>query len=225
VTHPFFERDGVVIYHGDCREILPTLIADVLVTDPPYGVEMGIEKDMRAGQHGLGKGAYASYDDTYDNFVGVIVPSLRAALAQTKRGAVFSGPHLQELPKASAVGGIYCPAGSGRHQWGFKTFLPVLFYGTDPRLHLGAQPNTIQSSARAEANGHPCPKPIEWMRWLVRRVSLEHETILDPFMGSGTTLRAAMDLGRRAIGIELEERYCELAARRLSQMVLPLAGD
>lgn len=214
---------GIVIYHGDARDVLPD-IADplVLITDPPYGVDLGIDKDMRGGSHGLAKERYASYEDTYEQFCAVVVPIIRECAERCVRGAVFSGPHLQDLPKADAVGGVYCPAGSGRHRWGFKTFLPVLFYGTDPRLQFGAKPNTIVSSAVAERNGHPCPKPIEWMRWLVERATLQHETVIDPFMGSGTTLRAAKDLGRKAIGIELEERYCEIAAKRLSQSVMQL---
>jgi site-specific DNA-methyltransferase (adenine-specific) len=216
---PYYEHAGVTIYHGDSREVLPEVAADVLVTDPPYGVNLG-DTHGTGGQHGLVRGAYASFDDTYESFVSVVVPIIAASLAATKRGAVFSGPHLQELPKATAIGGIYCPAGSGRHAWGFKTFLPVLFYGIDPRVHLGAKPNTISSTATAEANGHPCPKPLRWMRWLVERVSLDGECILDPFMGSGTTLVA--DLGLRAIGIEIEERYCEIAAKRLAQEVLNL---
>jgi DNA modification methylase len=219
---PYYEHGGITIYHGDCREVLPHVAADALICDPPYGVGLGVDKDMRAAGHGLAKQAYATYDDTYENLIEIIVPALAAALKSVKRGAVFSGPHLQEMPKADAVGGIYCPAASGRHKWGFKTFLPVLFYGTDPRLHFGARPIVIQSTATAEKNGHPCPKPIEWMRWLIERSTLDSETILDPLMGSGTTLRAAKDLGRRAIGIEIEERYCEIAARRLSQEVLQL---
>lgn len=70
---------------------------------------------------------------------------------------------------------------------------------------------------------HPCPKPVDLMRWLIQRVSVNNaEVIVDPFMGSGTTLRAAKDLGRKAIGIELSERYCEIAAKRLAQEVLAL---
>jgi site-specific DNA-methyltransferase (adenine-specific) len=220
---PYYQDDAVTIYHGDCREITPRVTAEVLVTDPPYGVNLGgpdVGRNGRGGRHGLEKAAYCSYDDTYENYVEVIVPTVAAALNRVKRGAVFSGPHLQELPKAAAIGGVYCPAGSGRHAWGFKTFLPVLFYGTDPTLQHGAKPNVIQSTATADVNGHPCPKPLSWLRWLVGLTSVPGETIVDPFAGSGTTLRAAKDLGRRAIGIEIEERYCEIAAKRCAQEVL-----
>lgn len=222
---PYYTDDQVTLYHGDSREVTEWLAADVLVTDPPYGVALGVASDKRAGQHGLAKGSYDTYEDTYENLVSVIAPIIEVGLHATKRGAVFSGPHLQELPKAAAIGGIYCPAASGRHSWGFKTFLPVLFYGTDPLLNKGARPNVIQSSAAAEKNGHPCPKPIEWMRWLVDRVSLPGEVVCDPFAGSGTTLEAAKYLGLRAIGVELDERYCEIAARRLTQDVLDFGGD
>lgn len=220
---PYYQDDAVTIYHGDCREFLPR--ADVLVTDPPYGINIGgpdVGRNGRGGRHGLEKGTYDSYDDTYENYVETVVPTIQRALALTRRGAVFSGPHLQELPKASAVGGIYCRAGSGRHPWGFKTFLPVLFYGTAPRLQHGARPNVFESTATAELNGHPCPKPLPWLRWLMDLVSLPGEVVLDPFLGSGTTLRAAKDLGRKAIGIEIEERYCEIGALRCAQEVLPL---
>ncbi|KKK85110.1 hypothetical protein LCGC14_2776570, partial [marine sediment metagenome] len=70
--------------------------------------------------------------------------------------------------------------------------------------------------------GHPCSRALGHFRWLVSWWSLPGETILDPFMGSGTTLRAAKDLGRKAIGIEIEERYCEIAAKRCSQSVMRL---
>jgi len=82
------------------------------------------------------------------------------------------------------------------------------------------RPTSITSFDTADKVDHPCPKPIRWVTWLTSMVSQEGETVLDPFMGSGTTLRAARDLGRKAIGIEIEERYCEIAARRLDQAVL-----
>jgi site-specific DNA-methyltransferase (adenine-specific) len=219
---PYYDDGQITIYCAHASDLIGRVVGDVVVTDPPYGVELGVAKDMRANGHGLAKKSYRSHRDTYEELTTSVVPILDAFLRTATRGAVFSGPHLQEMPKAAAVGGVYCPAGVGRHPWGFKTFLPILFSGTDPLLHFGARPNTIVSTAVAVPNGHPCPKPIEWMRWLVARASIEGETILDPFMGSGTTLRAAKDLGRRAIGIEIEERYCEIAVRRLQQMVLPL---
>lgn len=217
---PYYEGDGITLYHADARDVLPLVRADVLVTDPPYGINLGVGTDKRTKKHGLAKEAYDIYDDTYENYVDTVVPIVADALRKTKRGAVFSGPNLQELPKASAVGGIYCDNAAGRHQWGFKSFLPVLLYGVDPLLHKGARPNVIRSTVHAEPNGHPCPKPIGWMRWAIDLASLPGEVILDPFAGSGTTLRAAKDLGRPAIGIEIDERYCEITATRLAQGVL-----
>ena len=108
----------------------------------------------------------------------------------------------------------------GRMPWGFQNLAPVLFFGKAPDLHLGSKATTIRSSDAAEKNGHPCPKPIKWMTWLIDLCSRPGETVLDPFAGSGTTLRAAKDLGRRAIGIEVNEAYCQIAVSQLAQGVL-----
>lgn len=221
---PYYADEWVTLYHADSREILPLLLADyVLITDPPYGVALGVDKDMRGGQHGLGKGAYHGFGDSYEEWCASVLPIISHAVKRAKRAAVFTGPHLQEQPKATAIGGIYCPAGAGRHSWGFKTLLPVLFYGTAPNLNLGARPNTLQSSATSDDNGHPCPKPLEWMTWLVGLATESTDVVLDPFAGSGTTLRAAKDMNRRAIGIEINEGYCEIAARRMAQSVFAFA--
>jgi DNA modification methylase len=227
---PYYEdtKAGIVIYHGDCLEVLPHVKADVLDTDPPFGVELGARrtlKQLRAGggRRGLYRAGYASYEDTYENFVTLIVPRLNAWLDSTKRGLVWTGPHIHEQRKPSVIGGVYCPAGSGRHPWGFKTFLPVLLYGLSPHISKGAPiPSVIRSSERSEkiSDAHPCPKPLGWVKWSISLASLPSETIVDPFMGSGTTLRAAKDLGRKAVGIEIDERYCEIAAKRLAQEVL-----
>jgi DNA modification methylase len=131
----------------------------------------------------------------------------------TGRAAVFIGPHIHELPKFDALGGVYCSAATGRHQWGFKNFLPVLLYGTYPDLHKGAQyPTVIASNETAEKNGHPVPKPVGWMRWLVALTTRRGETVLDPFMGSGTTGVAAVQQGRQFVGIEREPSILRLPA-------------
>jgi DNA modification methylase len=209
---PYYDEGGITIYHGDCREFLDDPpVADVLVTDPPYGVDFGGKKTKWTNPEG-------GYED---NDLGPIV--VKVLLETVKRGAVFPGTRLlHRYPPAADIGCVFCPSGAGRGPWGFSCVNPVLFYGTNPTGHLGQKPSSIESFDRADDNGHPCPKPMQWLRWLVGFTSLVDETVLDPFMGSGTTLRAAKDLGRKAIGIEIEERYCEIAARRLGQEVLAL---
>jgi site-specific DNA-methyltransferase (adenine-specific) len=205
------------LYLGDCREILPTLgPVDAVVTDPPYGLNLGVASDKRGGRHGLAKEGYASYEDTPENFQGIVVPALRTALGASTRGAIFSNHNLHELPKPDAIGGVYLPAAQGRHCWGFNSFSPVAFYGTAPGLQSGSRPSAIRSTEAAEENGHPCPKPIGWMKWLVSHASLVGETVLDPFMGSGTTGVACVKLGRKFIGVEIDETYFNVACLRIA---------
>lgn len=206
---------NATLYLGDCREILPMTKTDVCVTDPPYGIDLG-GGDQRGGAHGLALNGYANYVDTYENYINEVVPALKAAIAATERAAVFVGPHIHELPKFDAMGGVYCSAATARHKWGFKNFLPVLLYGSYPDLNRGAKhPTAIASNEVAEKNGHPVPKPIGWMRWLVALTSRAGETVLDPFMGSGTTGVAAVEQGRQFIGIEREPKYFDIACRRI----------
>ena len=221
---PYFQDDFVTIWHGDCREILPDLPeVDLVLTDPPYGVEMGSRNYAVGSQHGLVRNAYLSHDDSYKNFLDSVVPAIRTAVNRSRRAMVFMAAHrLQDLPRFTSLGGIYNSSACARDCWGFTTFLPIALYGHDPTIGGGSRSKVLVSNDVAEKNGHPCPKPFKWLTWCVSRGSTECETICDPFMGSGTTLRAAKDLGRKAIGIEIEERYCEIAAKRMAQEVLCL---
>lgn len=205
---PYYSERGITIYHGDARAILPLVSADVLVTDPPYGVDF----EGKATKHTTKKsGGYIGVDDPD---IGPAV--VREALGLVKRAAVFPGNRaLMRYPEPQDIGCVYCPSGAGIGPWGFICFHPVLFYGKRPTNLL--RPTSIQSFATADDVEHPCPKPTRWMTWVIGMVCLPGETVLDPFMGSGTTLRAAKDSGLKAIGIEIEERYCEVAVKRLAQ--------
>jgi site-specific DNA-methyltransferase (adenine-specific) len=228
---PYYEQEGITIYHGDCREVLPTLDpVDALITDPPYGVNLTTKtsdfRDSANFDGGASLKASVLYGDDPDDIRRLIGEVMPVALSLAKRALIFPGTRMMwAYPEARAVGGVFTPSGAGRSSWGFQCVHPILFYGRDPFLEdgQGNRPNGFRTEQpNLERIDHPCPKPLSWMRWCVSRGTREGETILDPFMGSGTTLRAAKDLGRQAIGIEIEERYCEIAARRLQQSVLPL---
>lgn len=225
---PYYEDNFVTLYHGDCRDVLPALSADVTVTDPPYGV--GLRTKMaknhgRGGSHPVGNASVVYGDDPEQTkvLIGQVVPLM---LSVTPRALIFCGFRmLHSYPPPVVIGAVFVPQGSGYTPWGFQTSQPILYYGADPYLAdgKGNRPNGfLDSGAKGETFDHPCPKPLRWMVWAVNRASREGETVLDPFAGTGTTLVAAKGIGRRAIGIEVEEKYCEIAAGRLAQGVLDL---
>ena len=217
---PYFQTDDVTLYCGDCLEILPTLgKVDAVVTDPPYGVNLGKHKAANEKRPGfLAKREYSIYDDTPENYELSIVPRITAAIQIADRSLVFSaGTQMWSLPRPSAVSSVFLPAGCGRNRWGFQCHAHFLLYGKCPDLHKGAKPTGWSSTERADKSEHPCPKPLGWMERCVNLASRPNEIVLDPFMGSGTTGVACVKTGRKFIGIELDPAYCEIAKQRIEK--------
>lgn len=196
---PYYEHAGITIYHGDCREILPMLApVDLVLTDPPYGIGFAAQPTNYQRAAGMKPKAW-------DNQRVDIEPILKAG----KQQCVWGG-HYYSLPVSR-----------GWLAWVKPDAPPSM--GTVELAWTSRDANShfIWHSIAAtneERVGHPTQKPLRVIVWSIS--FFQADTILDPFMGSGTTLRAAKDLGRKAIGIEIEERYCEIAAKRMSQEVL-----
>ena len=215
MTQPVIIGD-CTLYLGDCREIMPTLgKVDAVVTDPPWGIGelSGTISKLR------NKNNYNSYEDTEENIFNIVLPAIDIALGLSNNRALIScgQKQLWNFPKPRAIGGFYQPAAVGMCSWGFSGYSPVLFYGKDPRDGKGQNSTMTTLIARAESNGHPCPKPLAAMLWMVNKASLSGQVILDPFMGSGTTGVACAKMGRKFIGIELDPNYFDIACKRIEQ--------
>ena len=195
----YYDDGQITIYHGDCREILPTLgPVDLVLTDPPYGIGSGADVQRHTFAPEEWDAAPVEHD------------LLQMCIAKAPLAIVWGGNYF-DLPP---------------HQQFF------VWDKVQPEEFTSAMVEQAWTNSKGPAKlfrrrvvgytkFHPTQKPIELMRWCLDRFP-DATTILDPFMGSGTTLRAAKDLGRKAIGIEIEERYCEVAVKRLAQEVLPL---
>ena len=201
---PYYDDGkGIVIYHGDCREVLPALVnVGAYVTDPPYGLG-----ERWTGGTWFTRGVYATDKVEWD---AVAPQDVAERLARTGAPTILWGGNYFALPPARCV-----------LAW-FKVNAPRTMADFELAwTNLDRPAAAFCSPCGVRDRQHPTEKPLDLMKWCLSFV-LPEAVICDPFMGSGTTLRAAKDLGRRAIGIEIEERYCEIAARRLSQEVLAL---
>lgn len=215
MTEPYYERDGITIYHGDYREILTQLNkVDLLLTDPPYGVQ----KQERTYQKK--SGVAAEWDTEFDLDWATQASHLAPCLAVM--------PGVANLPRLPiTIGGLtykwtlaaHVANGMTRGALGYGNWIPCAVYLADGASAYQQQSDIKRVAVSGKKPDHPSPKPYAAMEWFVSR--LPGDTILDPFMGSGTTLLAAKNLGREAIGIEIDEKYCEVAAERLDQAERP----
>jgi site-specific DNA-methyltransferase (adenine-specific) len=236
-VEPYYDHDGITIYHGDCREILPGLERiDAVVTDPPYSSGGQFRGDRT-------QNVSSKYVQTHNDEFAGDTRDQRAYLAWSSmwlsqlyaianNGAVClictDWRQLPTMTDAIQCGGwiwrnivTWWKPGIRMQRGRFSSSSEYILYGSKgvPQEGKHSPQNVIQTSPmRAEHKEHLAEKPVDLFVNILG-VTKDTASILDPFMGSGTTLRAAKDLGRRAIGVEIEEKYCEIAAKRLDQEV------
>ena len=205
----YYSDEAVCIAHGDCREILPLLPkVDLVLTDPPYGIQ---EKWVGgfSEKHGWGKALRENGLRREWDGLPPSVETMGLVLSKATDAVVWGGNYFSLPPSR-------CWLVWNKPERNFTLAEAELAWTTKDSVVRVFDWHRSDSDRE-----HPTQKPLVLMRWCLTLFP-DAYTILDPFMGSGTTLRAAKDLGRKAIGIEIEERYCEIAAKRMSQLVLPL---
>lgn len=222
---PYYEKNGIVIYHGDCRDVSINKL-DLCLTDPPYLITAD-------GGQGFGENIFVRGDlkdiinfklDDYKEFFEKCSDQLVCFCSR-----LLIRPYIEFFEQSFGKFDVHVwhkknsiPF-TGNNSW--KSDLEYIVLGWRKTKHQKVQQEMkskcyISNLYQAKDKFHPTQKPLNLISKYISILSREGEEILDPFMGSGTTLVAAKQLGRKAIGIELEERFCEMAANRLSQEVL-----
>lgn len=220
---PYWSDGKVSLYLGDCRELGHWCQADALVTDPPYGRAWKQGTIAVPGRESAGRRGIANDQDTSarDYVLG-----LWTAPCVTPRCAAVFGDLMLAPPAGAKHVLIYRKppdAGIRGAVGGYRRDAEAVYLIGPWPSALGGRSSVLESGARqvggsvgpAGRYGHPHAKPVDVMETLI--AACPDGTIADPFAGSGSTLIAARNQGRRAIGVEIDERYCEMAARRLSQ--------
>ena len=229
MTGVYYEDDLVRLYHGDCLEITEWLSADVLVTDPPYG------RAWKQGRiEGRGNGRRPSdASDLHEGIAGDVSTEARDAALELwgrRLAVVFGDLMFSPAMGTQQVGAYLKPSSAGVRGAvaGRRRDLEAIYWlggwpsGMGGESSLLATRTANVATGPAARYGHPHAKPLDILEDLIS--SCPSGTIADPFAGSGSTLVAAKALGRKAIGVELEERYCEIAARRLAQDAFDFGG-
>ena len=202
---PYYEAGGIKVYLGDCLEVLPTLDAvDLVIADPPYGIDKA-EWD-------------ADFPTAWMDEAARLAPVMGVMPGNWNLGRM---PEQVGRLRYRWVLAAHLVNGMTRGAIGYGNWIPCSVYAAE-----GSSVYVQDSDIRRFAIGvdekpdHPSPKPLNVMRWIVER--LPGDLILDPFLGSGTTLVAAKQLGRRGIGVEINEEYAERAVKRLEATTPPL---
>lgn len=231
MSAPYYQDEWVTLWHGDCLEHLWWLAADVLVTDPPYG------RGWTSGQGMTNSGGWGRGSKSHGGIVGDKSTDTRdVALAHWARPAakpaVVFGDLLIAQPPGAVQTLIYRKAadsGVKGARAGFRRDLEAVYLVGPWPVGVGGQSSLLTSgswvagpTSPAFRYGHPHAKPLDLLETLL--AICPGGVVADPFAGSGSTLVAAKATGRRAIGVEIDEKYCETAANRLAQGVLDFGG-
>jgi len=213
---PYYETELGKLYHGDCLEIMPELEpVDLVLTDPPYGINIGLSKNHKCGKYGK-QGDEQHINSEWDSLrpskdtIGII-------LRIGKNQIIFGGNYLADM----------LPSTRG---WVVWDKMNDMFYSTsDGELIWTSYDKALRFFRRSHGmdkgfmvrdgfgNVHPTQKPVAIIIWLIQKYDKDGRSTIDPYLGSGTTAIACERLKRKWIGIEIEEKYCEIAAKRIEQ--------
>jgi site-specific DNA-methyltransferase (adenine-specific) len=217
---PYYQDDSCTIYHGDCREMLDDLWfgVDLLLADPPYGIRYELKPQI------VGHGHRRRLMGGKPAIVGDAGPFDPSHMLHFRKAVLWGANwYADQLPPS---GGwlVWDKTGGGRGPRNNFVDAEMAWTNaaTQPHIFRHLWKGLTRDSEAGQAVLHATQKPVALMEWVLDNFSHPGDLILDPYMGSGPVLKAAKNLGRRAIGIEIEERYCEIAAKRLAQEVLPL---
>lgn len=220
---PYYEESSITIYHGDCREVLPTLEqADLVLTDPPYAVSAGRSEWKITAS--VGTGIHLAANKVRKGGAMLVFSTSSGRGIEYTLGAVGRALPFNRLltwHKSFVRSRV-----AGPWRWDVVTILAFGRASFGRPMHSSC----FQSVGPASTNHlgsatHPAELPVAICEWLYSPFDRDDLVLLDPFLGTGTLLMQAASLGRRAIGIEIEERYCEIAVKRLRQEVLPFSGN
>ena len=232
--NPYYEHAGITIYHADCREVLSGLAWDVVIQDPPFEAEAhtkqrrvkrggGVREIESLGFEAMDEDTRAAVARELGRTPRWVLTFCQIEAAPIWREAYENLGGLNYRRTCIWVKPDGMPQYSGdRPGMGYETLLAMHAKGASRWNGGGRHGVFTVNKADGWTNGapHPTTKPERLMKLLAGLFSDKDDVVLDPFMGSGTTLRAAKDIGRRAIGIEINERYCEIAAKRMAQETL-----
>lgn len=242
---PYYEQDGITIYNGDCREIMPTLAPlEHVITDPPYSAHTHAKQWIAAALTSDGRArvstahkelGFASLTDEIRDFFcaesrrvttrwSIVFCDLESIWSWRDAFTRFELDYVRACIWDKVDG---APQFTGDRPAAGAEAIVCAHQGGKKRWNGGGSRNVFRHAVNGArgAKPHPSTKPEPLMSELIHLFTDPNDAILDPFMGSGTTLVAAKRLGRRAIGIEQEEKYCEVAATRLAQGALPMEFD
>lgn len=213
---PYYQDESVTIYNEDCRKVLPFLATfDLLLTDPPYGIDESSKKQKSRQGHGLANQRnYGEYDWDKSAPSYLVLDSARNVCQQS---IIFGGNYF-DLPPSSCW--LVWDKDNGENDFADCELAWTNLKKAVRKFRWRWSGMLQEKGGKDKENRvHPTQKPLSLMRWCIGHAP-DAKTIIDPFMGSGTTLLAAKLEGRKSVGIEINEKYCEAAANRLSQGVL-----